>query len=80
LNDEGSALFRALLSAAILVAFFAQPAPAAVMFYVAWNNQTHACEVVDRKPAGLLVQVVKTAFTSRRAASAAMKVAVACSP
>ena len=73
-------MVRALLSAAVLITFFVQPAPAAVMFYVAWNNQTHACEVVDGKPAGLLVQVVKTAFTSRKAASAAMKTAVACGP
>jgi hypothetical protein len=73
-------LSRAYLAAAVLVAIVGPPASAATLFYVAWNNKTHACEIVTHKPAGLLVQVVKTAFTSSAAATAAMKTAAACNP
>ncbi len=73
-------MIRKLLISGILAAAFVAPAYAATTYYVAQNAKTHKCEVSVKKPDGKTWMMQGAAgYSTKAAATAAMKADTACS-
>ena len=72
-------MIRRTLLAVATVATFSLPAFAATEYWVAKNEATKKCEVVETRPDGkTLMEVGKKGFESKEAAEKAMKEAAEC--
>lgn len=71
-------MFRRSMLALAAISMFSLPTLAATQYWIAKNDTTHKCEVTSKKPSGKLMEIGKTAYTSKKAAETAMKAAAEC--